>query len=600
VNGAQIAIEALRREGVRHVAGLPGTTVMHLIDAIGQQPGMRYISARHEQVAAFMADGYARASGGVGVCLASRGPGAANLAIGVHNAHAESVPVLALIGQVPDQIYHREAFEEMDLVRFFEPITKWSVEVHETSRIPELLQRAVRTALSGRPGPVMVSLPLDVQIASAEATFQPTARSAPPAPQARAVQETARLLAGAQRPVIIAGGGVHGPGYDASLIRVAEGLQVPVVTSWLRKNVFPNDSPMFCGFLGYGAVPVTEDLVREADVVLAIGCRFSEFTTGRWTLLSPAATLIQVDIDADSLGRYYVPAIGICADAAEATAALAAAIDALGTDHETTGHETTGHETTGHETTGHETTSLGTTGHRRAGWAGAGQAAAGPQQSAGDLRGPRVKAAHAAYQQQAGLPAPPPGAALVPSAALVAALRTVLGRTGATLVQDAPSMGVWIQRHIDFTSPDTYYAAAGGSMGWGFPAAMGMQLARPHERIITVSGDGSFWMVAQDLETAVRENLPVVNVINNNFSFGNTRDRQRSAHDGRYLGVFYGNPDFAAFARLLGAHGERVESADGLLPALDRALASGRPAIVDVIQDQHEGLPPGLLPPPAR
>jgi acetolactate synthase-1/2/3 large subunit len=211
-----------------------------------------------------------------------------------------------------------------------------------------------------------------------------------------------------------------------------------------------------------------------------------------------------------------------------------------------------------------------------------------------------VKAAHAAYQQQAGLPVPPPGAALVPSAALVAALRTVLGRTGATLVQDAPSMGVWIQRHIDFTSPDTYYAAAGGSMGWGFPAAMGMQLARPHERIITVSGDGSFWMVAQDLETAVRENLPVVNVINNNFSFGNTRDRQRSAHDGRYLGVFYGNPDFAAFARLLGAHGERVESADGLLPALDRALASGRPAIVDVIQDQHEGLPPGLLPPPAR
>jgi acetolactate synthase I/II/III large subunit len=451
---------------------------------------------------------------------------------------------------VPDQIYHREAFEEMDLVRFFEPITKWSVEVHETGRIPELLQRAVRTALSGRPGPVMVSLPLDVQIASAEATFQPSARSVPPAPQAHAVRETARLLAGAQRPVIIAGGGVHGPGYDASLIRVAASLQVPVVTSWLRKNVFPNDIPLFCGSLGYGAVPVTEDLVREADVVLAIGCRFSEFTTGRWTLLSPAATLIQVDIDAASLGRYYVPAIGICADAAEATAALAAAIDALGAGHETTGR--------------------------------------------------RVAAAHAAYREQTGLPAPPAGPALVSSAELVAALRTVLGRTGATLVQDAPSMGAWIQRHIDFTSPDTYYAAAGGSMGWGFPAAMGMQLARPQERIITVSGDGSFWMVAQDLETAVRENLPVVNVINNNRSFGNTRDRQRSAHGGRYLGVFYGNPDFAAFARLLGAHGERVESAGGLLPALDRALASGRPAIVDVIQDQHEGLPPGLLPPAAR
>jgi acetolactate synthase I/II/III large subunit len=577
MNGAQIAIEALRREGVRLVAGLPGTTVMHLIDAVGGQPGMRYISARHEQVAAFMADGYARASGTVGVCLASRGPGAANLAIGIHNAHAESIPVLALIGQVPDQIYHREAFEEMDLVRFFEPITKWSVEIHETSRIPELLQRAVRTALSGRPGPVMVSLPLDVQTAEAAATFQPSVRSAPPAPQASAVQEAAGLLAAARRPVIIAGGGVRGPGYDPGLIQLAERLQVPVVTSWLRKNVFPNDCVLFCGSLGYGAVPVTEDLVRDADVVLAIGCRFSEFTTGRWTLLSPAATLIQVDIEADSLGRYYVPAIGICADAAEATAALAAAADALGTGQEDRSQPDPS----------------------QPGQLGAGRDTAG-QQSARDLRSQRVAAAHAAYQQQTGLPAPPPGAALVPSAALVAALGTVLGRTGATLVQDAPSLGVWIQRHIDFTSPGTYYAAAGGSMGWGFPAAMGMLLARPQERIITVSGDGSFWMVAQDLETAVRENLPVVNVINNNSAFGNTRDRQRSAHGGRYLGVFYGNPDFAAFARLLGAHGERVESADGLVPALDRALASGLPAIVDVIQDKHEGLPPGLLPPAAR
>jgi len=553
VNGAQTAIEALRREGVRVIAGLPGTTVMHLIDAVGGQPSMRYISARHEQVAAFMADGYARASGTVGACLASRGPGAANLAIGIHNAHAESIPVLALIGQVPDQLYHREAFEEMDLVRFFEPITKWSVEIHDPGRIPELLQRAVRTALSGRPGPVMVSLPLDVQTAEAAAAFQPSARSAPPAAQAAAVAEAAGLLTAARRPVIIAGGGVRGPGYDPGLIQLAERLQAPVVTSWLRKNVFPNDSGLFCGSLGYGAVPVTEDLVREADVVLAIGCRFGEFSTGRWTLLSPAATLIQVDIDAGSLGRYYVPAVGICADAAQATAALAAAVGALGEDPEPAG-----------------------------------------------LRGPRVTAAHAEYRQQTGLPAPPAGGALVPSAALVAALRTVLGRTGATLVQDAPSMGVWIQRHIDFTAPDTYYAAAGGSMGWGFPAAMGIQLARPGDRIVTVSGDGSFWMVAQDLETAVRENLPIVNVINNNSAFGNTRDRQRSAHGGRYLGVFYGNPDFAAFARLLGAHGERVESADGLLPALDRALASGRPAIVDVLQDQHEGLPPGLLPPPAR
>jgi acetolactate synthase-1/2/3 large subunit len=551
VNGAQLAIEALHAEGVRHISGLPGTTVMHLIDAAGQRPGFRYISARHEQVAAFMADGYARATGDIGVCLASRGPGAANLAIGVHNAHAESVPLLALVGQVPDGIYHREAFEEMDLLSFFAPITKWAVEIHQAGRIPELLQRAVRTALSGRPGPVLVSLPLDVQTAEAPAALQPRARSAPPAPQAAAVRDAARVLASARRPVIIVGGGLRGPGYDGNLTRLAALLQAPVVTTWQRKNVFPNASALYCGSLGYGAVPATEDLVREADVILAIGCRFAEFSTAGWTLLPSSAELIQVDIDPDSLGRVYVPAVGICADAREATAALAAAVAAL------------------------------------------------PGVEPAE-RGLRAAAARATYQEQTMLPAGSPASTLrVSSQALVAALRTVLGRAGAVLVQDAPSLGPWVQRYLDFAVPGSYYAASGGSMGWGFPAAMGIQLARPQDRIITVSGDGSFWMVAQDLETAVRENLPVVNVINNNFSFGNTRDRQRAAHGGRYLGVFHGNPDFAAFARLLGAHGERVERDRDLVPALDRALASGRPAVVDVLQDQHEGLPPGLLPPAA-
>src|SRR5215468_2333475 len=331
VNGAEVAIEALRREGVRHIVGLPGTTIMHLIDAAGRSQGLRYLSARHEQVAAFMADGYARAADGVGVCVASRGPGAANLAIGVHNAHAESIPVLALVGQVPDEIRHREAFEEMDLVRFFAPITKWSLEIHRPGRIAELLQRAVRTALSGRPGPVMVSLPLDVQTAEAAARYQASARAVPPAAPAAAVEAAVARLASAQRPVIIVGGGARGPGYSPGLVKLAERLAIPVVTTWLRKNAFPNDSPLFCGSLGYGALAVTEDLVREADLVLAAGCRFSEFSTGRWTLLSPGTALVQIDIDPDALGRTYVPDIGICADISQAAQALADAAEETGT-----------------------------------------------------------------------------------------------------------------------------------------------------------------------------------------------------------------------------------------------------------------------------
>jgi acetolactate synthase I/II/III large subunit len=560
VNGARIAVEALRREGVEYVFGLPGTTIMHLIDAMAERNDLRYISVRHEQVAAFMADGYARASGQIGVCLASRGPGAANLTIGVHNAQAESVPVLALLGQVADDIYYRDAFEEMDLVRFFEPITKWSAEVHGTGRIAELMQRAIRTALSGRRGPVMVSLPLDVQIADAEASFQPRFLPSRPAPPDAEVRDAAGRLAAARRPVIIAGGGAGGSAhntgaYDASLIELAGRLQIPVVTTWLRKNTFPNDSPLFCGSLGYGAVSATDDLVRRADVVLAIGCRFSEFTTKRWTLVPSDADLIHVDIDPGVLGRYYVPAVGICADAALTAAALLAAAE----------------------------TRTPPTGERLA----------------------RAAAARAAYLEQTRLP-PPGGPGPVSSAAIVAALRTMLGGgtgTGAArtiLVQDAPSLGTWIHRYLDFTEPGTFYAAAGGSMGWGLPAAMGIQLARPSDRVIAVSGDGSFWMVAQDLETAVRENLPVVNVINNNFAFGNTRDRQRTAHGGRYHGVFYGNPDFAEFARLLGAHGERVERDADLVPALERALASGLPAVIDCVQDRHEGLPADLVPPVAR
>jgi acetolactate synthase I/II/III large subunit len=559
MNGAQIAVEALRREGVRHIFGLPGTTIMNLIDAAGQEPEIRYISVRHEQVAAFMADGYARASGGIGVCMASRGPGAANLAIGVHNASAESVPVLALVGQVSDGIYYRDAFEEMDLVRFFEPITKWSAEIHATGRIPELMQRAVRTALSGRPGPVLVSLPLDVQTTQAGASYQRRFRPARPAPQDSDVEDAVARLAAARRPVAILGGGAAGRRYDASMIKLAERLHLPVVTTWLRKNVFPNDSPLFCGSLGYGAVAATEDLVRQADVVLAIGCRFSEFTTQRWTLLPADAALIQIDIDPGVLGQYYVPDLGMCADSAAAAAAMLAATDGSALD--------------------------GAPGQRE--------------------RAARAAAARSAYLDQVRLEqataAPGPvGSAAVSSAALVTALRTVLGRTRTILVQDAPSFGTWIHRYLDFTEPGAFYGAAGGSMGWGFPAAMGIQLARPDERVINVSGDGSFAMVAQDLETAVREDLPVVTVINNNFAFGNTRDRQRTAHGGRYVGVFYGNPDFAAYARLLGAHGERVEDEADLLPALERAMASGRPAVVDVIQDRHEGLPPDLVPPVAR
>ena len=546
MTGAQATIEALSREGVRYVFGLPGTTIMDLIDALGEHAEIRYVAVRHEQVAAFMADGYARGSGELAVCMASRGPGAANLSIGIHNAHAEAVPVLALVGQVPDSLMHRDAFEEMDLLTFFAPVTKWGIEIHEADRIPELVQRACRTAVSGRPGGVLVSVPQDVQTRSLEDPgFQPRWRPSPAAPNPVDLELAARLLSTSERPVIVLGGGVRS--HDPQVAELARRLAAPVVTTWLRKGVFPSESDNALGVLGYGAVPVTEAVAAEADVVLALGAKFSEFSTNKWTLFDPQATFIHVDLDEQVLGRVYVPRVGMQADASLTAAGLVQLLD--------------------------------------------------PDTGATTGRAKRLADLRAAYLEQSAAPPPSSPAGTVSSRAVLDGLQTFVDVPGSALVADAPGFGTWIHRHMTFDQPDSFYGAAGGSMGWGFPAAMGIKLARPDARVVVVAGDGSFWMVAQDVETAVRENIAVVIVVMNNFAFGNTRDRQRFAFGERYNGVFYQNPDFAEFARLLGAHGEQVHSDEQFAPALERALAAGRPAVIDVIQDRMEGLPAGLVPP---
>ncbi|ASR35687.1 hypothetical protein BAY61_12515 [Prauserella marina] len=551
--GADLVAETLATEGITHVFGLPGTTIMELIDSLGKREDLRYLSTRHEQVAGFMADGFSRAGGPLGVCLASRGPGAANLSIAVQNAHDESVPLLALIGQVPGSISHRRSFEDMDVVGAFRTMCKWAVEITETDRIPELLQRAVRTAVGGRPGPVVVSLPLDVLQAPAHAEPGPKVRIHPPAPDPRGIAEAAELLATARRPVIVVGGG--GAAAPESVLELAETAGAPVVSTWLRKNVVANSHPAFLGSLGYGAHEVTDRIVREADVVVALGCRFSEFTTKRWTLVPPSARLVHADIDPDELGRVYPPTVGLVSDAGAAAMALSAALGPL---------------------------------------------VAGDQGPAA-ARITRRVALREELDEASVLPA---GESTVEgkvgSVALAGLVRNLMEREDVVLAQDVHTFGPWVQRYVHVDRPASYYGSAGGAMAWGFPAAMGMALARPDKRLVTLSGDGSFWMVAQDFETCVREGIDVVTIIVNNYAYGNTRDRQRFAHEGRYNGVFLGNPDFAEYARLLGGRGISVTSDAGLGPAIEEALAGEGPCIVDVVQDRMEGLPSGLTPPRAR
>ena len=551
--GADLVVECLAAEGVEVVTGVPGTTVMDVLDSLARQSRIRYVVTRHEQVAGFLADGLSRAGAAPGVALVSRGPGAANLAVAVQNAYDESVPLLVLVGQVPTGIAERRAFEEMEVLAAFRPMTKWAVEIHHVARIPELLQRAVRTAVAGRPGPVVVSLPLDVLQAPASEDVQPARRwrGHPPAPAPAGIAEAVTILSGARRPAVLLGGGAVGD--PARYLWLADRLAAPLLSTWMRQALVPHDSPAWLGALGYGAHEVTERVVREADVLLALGCRFSEFTTKRWTLLSPATRLVHVDVDPDELGRIHVPEVGIASDAALAAAAL---LERL------------------------------------------------PEVPADDARRTRREALREEFDRVSSLEADElaaddPGTG-VSGITAVRVLQGLMDRDSVLLLQDAPSFAPWTHRHLRLTRPRSLFASAGGAMAWGLPAAMGIALARPHEKVVVVSGDGSFWMVAQDLETCVREGIPLVTLVMNNFAYGNTRDRQRSAHGGRYLGVFYGNPDFAGFARSLGAFGVRVEKDDELGPAVEEALAQGRPAVVDVVQDRMYGLPPGLTPPAAR
>jgi acetolactate synthase-1/2/3 large subunit len=318
IKGAKAIIESLKREGVDHVFALPGTAILDLFDALYDDKEITLIVSRHEQGAVFMADGYTRASGRPSVCMASRGPGALNMAIGVHNAFMESSPVIVIIGQVGQDISFREAFEEIDVIATFRPFTKWAVEIQRAERIPELVQRAVRTARIGRPRPVVISIPMNLQREDVDARFWPETNSPRPRAALQDVEAVVDRIVTSAFPVILAGNGVTSAGANDSLVKFSELLHIPVIATWGRNDVFPNDHPLFLGAAGLGAAKVTSDYLMKADLIMAIGCRFSEFTTTRYRFPHQGTSLVTIDIEGEGLSRVYSPAIGIVSDARSA------------------------------------------------------------------------------------------------------------------------------------------------------------------------------------------------------------------------------------------------------------------------------------------
>jgi acetolactate synthase-1/2/3 large subunit len=528
MSGAQATLEVLKREGVRHLFGVPGENFTPLMDALYDEPSIEFIVGRQEGGAAFMAEAYAGAGGGVGVVLGARAVGATNLSIGVHTAMENSTPMVVLLGQLDSKFRGREGFQEVDLDRMFAPLCKWAVEVSDARRLPEILQRAFRLARSGRPGPVVVSLTEDALHDELEANFSTPLAVSRPRPSPDEVSALVRLLAQVRRPVIVAGAGVKRAGAEALLVQFAERCAIPVMAAWRRHDVFPNGHPLYCGHLQMGTHPALVDTLRQADMLIVIGARLNEITTQSYTAVNAGQRILQIDIDDCMLGKAYPIEHGVVADARQALEALLE------------------------------------------------QRFAAPSPD-------WAKSRRAIYEDVTGLIVEPHDD-YVDNRQIIRELRAQLP-DDAILTNDAGNFAGWMHTFFSFRQSNTYVGAASGAMGYGMPAAIGVQLAQPGRTVVSLSGDGGLMMTIQELETAVRLKLPIIALVFNNNMYGSIRMHQEKAHPGRVIGSDLGNPDFVLLAQAFGAQGLRVSNDAAFAQTLQIALQSTGPVLIEIVCD---------------
>jgi acetolactate synthase I/II/III large subunit len=534
ISGGAAVVEALRREGVDRVFCVPGESFLGVLDALYDAPEIAVLATRHEGGAAFMAEAYAKASGRLAVCMATRGVGATNLAIGIHAAQQDSTPLLALLGQVSRSFRYREAFQEVNLAELLRPITKWAVEATDAARLPELIHKAVHLAISGRPGPVAIALPEDILNELVTPQFSAPAlvpRARPAADDLLAARE---LLREAQRPLILAGGGLlRSPAAAARLVELAELSETPVVAGWRRFDVFPHAHRLFVGTAGLGAAEGVFERIRDADLLLVVGSRLGEITSHDYQLPAPATRVVQIDIAAEEVGANYTPAVGILADCGLALADLAEAI--------------------------------------RADDAAAWEATRARRQ-------PANAKDRAAFLAASVPPAPLAGAYVDPALAIVELQRLLPPE--AILISDVGNFSGWLARYYRFQQPGTFLGPTSGAMGYGLPAAIAAKLAHPARPVVACVGDGSLLMTLTELETAVRARTPLVLLVFDNQMYGTIRMHQELEHPGRVLATRLSTPDLARTAESFGAAGFEVRANEELGPALAAALACDRPALV--------------------
>jgi thiamine pyrophosphate-dependent acetolactate synthase large subunit-like protein len=538
MTGAQALVDGLRREGIDHVFGIPGTMNLPILDVLRATPEIRFVLTRHEQGAAFMAYGYARALHRPAIVTATEGPGVTNLATGIGAAYKGYVPVISVSGAQELWLREKDASQDIDQVAFHRPITKWAYSIPAASKIQEALRRAFRTALAEPQGPVHLDASRDILLEHCESEpIMPAAyRASSLAACAVAdLDRAAELVAQAKRPVMLAGGGVLREGALPALRALVEESSIPVATLQYHPDAFPTSHGMSLGPLGRNGWSSANRAVPEADVVIALGAHIDLFsTTFKYGILSREAKLIHHSTSPADIGVVFPVAHAV----AGSTLSFIQGLDERLRRR-----------------------------HARWEWA-----------SVARLRRDWDEERRRLLDYNARPILPP---------VVAHAMREALPPEG-IMVVDAGNAGKHMRTFMDTHQPDTFmYISDWGSVGAGLPIAMGAQLARPKQPVMAAVGDMGMMCNIGELETAVRERIPVVCVVFNDRGLGNERAFQKELYGGRLFGVDYGDVDFAALARVFGAHGERVVEASQLVPALKRALASGLPAVVDVVIDQN-------------
>ena len=539
VSGGRALVQALKNQGVDRIYCVPGESYLPVLDALYDFPDIALVSARHEGAAANMAEADGKLTGRPGICFVTRGPGATHAAVGIHTAFQDSTPMVLFIGQVARDARDREGFQEVNFRSMFAPLAKWVAEIDDASRIPEYVSRAFQTAMSGRAGPVVLSLPEDTLTAEIPSPppSQPAVSTAS-APRPADLERLTSLLGLASRPILIVGGSGWTPESCQALTEFAQRNALPVVASFRRQDLIDNRHENYCGHLGLGVNPSLAERVRTADLIVAIGSRLGENTTGGYTLLTPpmpAQTLVHVHPDPNEPGHVYHPALAMSCGPADFCLALA-------------GIEIPGRE-------------------RRQNW----------------LRTARTQ--YLAFSA--------PALSVTDKVDLSAVVAWLSGRLkeDAIVANGAGNYTVWVHRYFRYRQFRTELAPVSGAMGYGVPAAIAAQLRFPGREVVAFAGDGCFLMYPQELATAVQHHANLTIIIVNNGLYGTIRMHQERRYPGRPIATNIVNPDFVALAQSFGAYAERVSRTDQFPDAYRRAAAAGRPAVLELIVDPAQSTP---------